>query len=141
MANRPPDDAPLPAPRKRSPFLGQLLLIVFMAVVTLVAVSGYRDALHKKQEEIIQMISRKGFGLADPEIRTLYTEATMTSWLPTLNHLLASLRSVPQKNTEQLPDNPEKGGYIEYIERHNIPFNAQEALEWQTRSLRKSVAP
>ena len=132
------------SPRKRPLVLGPLLLILCIAVVAVAGVNVYQDALHKKRFEIVHLIEKKGLNLEEPQVKAIYVEASMTNWLPALDRLLGSLRQIPIKGLEiieALPANPEKGGYIEYIQRHDLPFDEQEAMEWQARSLRKPANP
>lgn len=123
--------------QKKTKFLGQFILIVITATVVMMGVNEYRDVLQKKRNEIINIIKRKGFDLDDPEVRATYRETTTTSWLPVLNKLLESLRGVPRKPTETFLENPEKGSYIDYIQRNSKPFDEREAVEWEMRSMRK----
>ncbi|MBF0462327.1 MAG: hypothetical protein HQL87_13145 [Magnetococcales bacterium] len=155
MANASSIDSPPSAPVKSSPasadispkkarFLGQLLLILSMATLVMLGVNGYRDAIQKKRAGIMHLIEKKGFDMEDPTVKALYVEASMTYWLPALDNLLNSLQHLPKKGievVETLPGNPEKGSYIEYIQRHDLSFDEKDALEWQTRSLRKPVDP
>lgn len=127
--------------KKREKMISQLATILFLAAIILVGTQIYRTALNEKRQIILRIIKQKGFEKDDPTVHTLYVAASMTSWLPELDRLLEILRGLPVKTTESFPENPEKGSYIEYIQRYDLPFNEGEALEWQARSLRRPAEP
>lgn len=117
-------------------FLGVWLLVILVVVGITRGMKVYRDALKDKREEVVDVITKKGLALDDPAVKSIYMEAVTTSWLPTLEKLLESIRSIPRK-FDMFPDNPETGSYMDYIQRHGKQFDEREALEWQTRELRK----
>ncbi|MEO5350082.1 MAG: hypothetical protein H7836_10605 [Magnetococcus sp. YQC-3] len=123
--------------KKREQYISQLVTILFLAGIVMVGVQIYRDALDKKRQIVIRIIKQKGFELDEPTVRSLYMATRMTMWIPELDRLLETVRNLPIKTVDTLPENPEKGSYIEYIQRYDLPFNEGEALEWQARSLRK----
>lgn len=117
-------------------FLGVWLVAILVLVGLTRGLKVYRDTLKDKREEVVQVITQKGLALDDPAVKSLYREAVTTSWLPTLEKLLESIRNVP-RNFDIFPDNPEDGSYMDHIERHGKQFDEREALEWQTREIRK----
>ncbi|MBF0585041.1 MAG: hypothetical protein HQL80_12525 [Magnetococcales bacterium] len=119
-------------------FLGLWLAVILLLVSIARGTKVYRDTLQQKREEVVDIITKKGLALDDPEIKATYMEAITTSWLPTLEKLLEAIRRVPRK-FDMFPSNPEQGSYMEYIQRHGKQFDEREALEWQTRSLRRPV--
>lgn len=127
--------------KKREKMISQLVTILFLAAITLVGTQIYRTALNEKRQIILRIIKQRGFEKDDPTVHALYVAASMTSWLPELDRLLELSRGLPFKTLESLPENPEKGSYIEYIQRYDLPFNEGEALEWQARSLRRPAEP
>ncbi|MBF0162096.1 MAG: hypothetical protein HQL88_07395 [Magnetococcales bacterium] len=112
-----------------------VLLAVAAGVIW--GVDSYRDILQRKRDEVIDVITRKGYALDDPEVRLLYYEVTTSTWLPRLEKILESLKKTPRKLFEPVVSNPEEGSYVDYIKRHGLPFDEREAIEWQTRSMRK----
>ncbi|MEO5339337.1 MAG: hypothetical protein H7837_02295 [Magnetococcus sp. MYC-9] len=112
-------------------------LILGGSIGAMKGVDSYRDALQKKRDEVIDIITRKGYALDDPEVRSMYYEVVTTSYLPKLDQILDSLKKAPRKLQEPLVANPEAGSYVDYIKRHGLPFDEREAMEWQTRSMRK----
>ncbi|MBF0461165.1 MAG: hypothetical protein HQL87_07200 [Magnetococcales bacterium] len=115
------------------------LVIVLIAAGVMKGVDSYRDSLQKKRDEAVDIITKKGFSLDDQEVRATYIEIVTTSWLPRLEKLLENLKKIPRKILEAFPENPEQGSYVDYIRRHGKPFDEREAIEWQTRSMRKPV--
>ncbi|MBF0185112.1 MAG: hypothetical protein HQM06_12095 [Magnetococcales bacterium] len=113
--------------------LASILAVIFL----LKGVDSYRESLHKKRDEVVDVITKKGFALDDPEVRAVYIEASNSFWLPTIEKMLENLKKIPRKLLEPFAQNPEQGSYVDYIRRHGKPFDEREAIEWQTRMLRK----
>ena len=108
-----------------------------IGVACVMPVNNYRDTLQEKRASVMTIMKTKGFNLRDPEVRAAHRKAKMTLWLPDMDRLLVSLTGRPRKiSAEDLVGNPEEGSYIEYIQRHDVPFDERDALEWQSRSMR-----
>ncbi len=120
-------------------FVVVTLVIVLVAAGVMKGIDSYREALQKRRDEVVDIITKKGFSLDDPEVRSVYVEVTTTAWLPKLDKLLENLKRIPRKLLEPFIENPEQGSYVDYIKRHGKPFDEREAIEWQTRSMRKPV--
>ncbi|MEO5364120.1 MAG: hypothetical protein H7838_10930 [Magnetococcus sp. DMHC-8] len=118
-------------------FVVVTVVILLIAAGVMKGVDSYREALQKKRDEVIEIITKKGFSLDDPEVRAVYMDISTTAWLPKLEKALENLKRIPRKFVEQFVDNPEQGSYVDYIKRHGKPFDEREAIEWQTRSMRK----
>ncbi|WP_130472044.1 hypothetical protein [Candidatus Magnetaquicoccus inordinatus] len=113
--------------------LGSILAVIAF----LKGVDSYRDSLQKKRDEVVDVITKKGFALDDPEVRAVYVEASNSFWLPSIEKLLENIKRIPRKLLEPFAQNPEHGSYVDYIRRHGKPFDEREAIEWQTRMMRK----
>ena len=133
----------LPVQDKHASLKGLIKFVVVTALISAVMVGviqgidAYREALNLKRGEVIDVITRKGYALDDPEVRPMYIEVRTTSWLPKLEEILKTLKKAPRKLLVPFVSNPEAGSYVDYIKRHGLPFDEREAIEWQTRSMRK----
>lgn len=114
------------------------IVVLIIAVTMLASIKMYNKALEKKRAEIIKVVKNKGLALKDPVIQAKYKMILVTNWLPDLDRLLLDIHKIP-RNFDAFPDNPEQGSYVDYIKRHDLPFNEKDAQEWYTRSIRKPV--
>ena len=109
-------------------------LVILTTFTMLTGTIGYTKALKKKRALIVKRIEISGQSLDNPVIKKKYKDIFRTYWLPNLNKYLESARKIPKN--KKFPKNPEAGSYVDYIKRHNIPFDAKDAIEWQTNRLR-----
>ena len=123
------------AAEKSSPFLFWVPIIILL-IALIAGLKMYNNALEEKRAEIIAIIKKKDLSFDDPVIMYKYRQIRTTNWLPDLERLLREIQNMP-RNYDVFEDNPEEGSYVEYIERHNLPFDEMDAQEWYTRSIRK----
>ena len=121
---------------KKSSALVFWIIVVLILLGMLAGLRSYNKALELKRSEIIALIKKKGLDLENPKIRQRYNLILVTNWIPDLERLLREIQRMP-RNFDVFPDNVETGSYLEYIERHNLPFDEMDAQEWFTRSIRK----
>ncbi len=112
------------------------LFIILIAIGVARGVKVYRDALQEKRTACLNIIMDQGLDLDNLEVKALYAEITLTNWLPRLDELTILLKQMAVRLAKQRPKNPESGSYMDYIQRHQLPFDAREALEWQARASR-----
>ncbi len=134
---QPTEDAPGRSLAEWAKLVGISLGSILAVIALLKGVDSYRDSLQKKRDEVVDVISKKGFALDDPEVRAVYIEANNSLWLPSIEKLVENLKRIPRKLLEPFAQNPEQGSYMDYIRRHGKPFDEREAIEWQTRMMRK----
>lgn len=120
-------------PLKKAAYLFPILLVLFTVLASL---KMYNKALETKRTEIIAIIKKKGLDLEDPMIRSKYRRILVTNWLPDLERLRREIERIP-RNFDSFPDNVEEGTYIDFIKKHDLPFDEMDAQEWYTRSIRK----
>lgn len=134
-------DAPIQAeekekrPKNWAKFIAMWLFILLMALGIARAGKLYRDTLQEKRGACLNMTIERGLDLTNLEVKALYAEVQLTNWLPRLNELCVSLEKMSARLGKRLPGNPESGSYLDYIKRHEKPFDEKEALEWQTRAV------
>ena len=112
--------------------------VIMLIIMMISGLRSYQKALEQKRAVIIGIIKKKGLALDNPVIRQKYTLILVTNWLPDLDRLLREIQRMP-RNYDVFPDNKEEGTYMEYIDRHDLPFDEMDAQEWYTRSIRKPV--
>ena len=137
----PADSDPEEGKNRCSPLATSLLhfvTIIVIAAIMLFGIKLYKEALVQKRVTIIRTVEVKGIKLKDPEMQARYEAIFRTNWLPSLVDFLEEIRKTP-RNFDMFADNPEEGSYIDYIERHNMPFDGKDAVEWHTRSIRKPI--
>lgn len=110
--------------------------IAALIIATFIGVEKYQEDLLDTREEILTILKEKRISLNDPWIREKYGDISKLRWLPSLEKILAEIRKRP-RNFDIFPSNPEPGSYLEYIQRHDKPFDARDAMEWESRLLRK----
>ncbi|MBF0162494.1 MAG: hypothetical protein HQL88_09420 [Magnetococcales bacterium] len=126
---------------KQKKMIREIVVMAVIGVVCLAAVNHYRNTLHEKRAAVLTHMAAKGFQMSDPEVRAAYRAANMTLWLPELDRLLESLKGSRKRiATEEPQSNPEGGSYVDYIQRHNLPFDERDAMEWQARSMRAPIS-
>lgn len=129
--------------RRRVKFINRLksrfsmTLVIALILVVPIGFSGYHKALVEVREKILATLDVKGIAPDDPWILREYGVVSQIKWLPTLKNILAEIEKLP-KSISLFPDNPELGGYLGYITKHNKKFDPEEALDWDARMMRKS---
>ncbi|MBF0444215.1 MAG: hypothetical protein HQL68_01395 [Magnetococcales bacterium] len=113
------------------------LLIPLIVIGILMVIGGnwYESRLTETRKEIIDTIKLKN--IKDrPETKEKLKKAYKSHWLPELTALLEEFKKV-KRNFDVFSDNEESGSYIQYIKKHNKQFDADEAMQWRTRIIRK----
>ena len=110
--------------------------VILLQIVLLFGFMWYNKRLVSVRKEIVNVVEKKGIPNDDPVITGTYKRMYHIKWLPELNDLLAAVKRMPM-NFDRFPDNEEPGSYLEYIQRHDKLFDADEAMEWQARVMRK----
>ena len=110
--------------------------IILLAVGMVVGSLWYTKRVDSVRDEIVAVVKKKALDLKDPDVKKKYRRVQETTWLPDLEKLLKEFQKIP-RNFNIFADNPEPGSYVNYIKRHNKPFNQREAMEWRTRVIRK----
>ena len=110
--------------------------LILLAAGFLYGFQWYTQRIAEVREEIVEVFKKKALPLRDPEIKEKYQQIYQTNWLPDLERLLKEVGKIP-RNFSVFIDNPEKGSYLNYIKKHNKPFNPREAMEWRIRVIRK----
>ena len=123
---------------KKSSTLVFWIMTLLVLFAMLAGMRSYNKALEAKRDQIIAIIKKKGLDLQNPKIKERYKLILVTKWIPDLDRLLREIQRMP-RNYDIFPDNVEPGSYLDYIERHNLPFDEMDAQEWFTRSIRKPV--
>ncbi|MBF0423696.1 MAG: hypothetical protein HQL73_11965 [Magnetococcales bacterium] len=119
-----------------SRFLFGEILVFVTAVGTLYyGIFEYVGKLEETRSTIVQTLKQKHYVLSDPKIAEDFANLQGISWLPELRRLSDIARSLPF-NYETLDENPEEGTYLDYIRRHNKPFDENEAMAWRVREVR-----
>lgn len=124
---------------KEAPFkkAAMFWIPVLLVLVTMLAsLKVYNKALESRRAEVLEIIKKKGYPLTDPIVHGKYKLILVTNWLPDLDRLLGEIRRIP-RSFAAFPDNPEQGSYIDYIRRHDLPFDETDAQEWYTKNIRK----
>lgn len=113
-----------------------MLLVVFLAIVIPMGVHSYQKTLKALRKEIVTVLDSKGIAQDDPWILKQHGHIARIQWIPTLNTILVDVQEMP-RSFSLFPDNPEPGSYLEHISTHNKPFDPEEAMDWDSRLLRK----
>ncbi|MBF0462598.1 MAG: hypothetical protein HQL87_14540 [Magnetococcales bacterium] len=123
--------------RKWVKYSALMLVVLIMTTGIIRGVESYREAVQKVRDEVVEVIMGKGYLLDDIEVRVAYMEVTMTAWLPKLEQLLVNIKKIKIKRSDEVVENMEEGSYLDHIRQYHRPFNNKEAIDWQTRSMRK----
>lgn len=110
--------------------------IIMLAVGLLYGTKVYIKKLSDTRTNITETVKKKALAVDDPVIKAKLKKIWEINWLPDLEKLLKDIEKIP-RNFDNFDDNSETGSYMEHIKRHNKAFNAREALEWHTKSIRK----
>ncbi|MBF0613603.1 MAG: hypothetical protein G8237_00615 [Magnetococcales bacterium] len=98
---------------------------------------SYQAGAEDTRSLIMTVIKNKNYRPDHPTIAKEFKALYWSNWLPDLYRLLDLVQGLGM-NDEHLESNPEAGSYLEYIKRHNLPFDQTEAMEWYSREMRKS---
>ncbi|GAB0056767.1 hypothetical protein SIID45300_01079 [Candidatus Magnetaquicoccaceae bacterium FCR-1] len=96
---------------------------------------NYQSGAAETRQEIMALLREKQYTPDHPRLKKEFRELYWSNWLPDLQKLLRMIQSMGI-NPDALTANPEAGSYLEYIKRHNLPFNQTDALEWYSREIR-----
>ncbi|MBF0191378.1 MAG: hypothetical protein HQL99_09635 [Magnetococcales bacterium] len=96
----------------------------------------YQSGKDEARNQILMIIKEKNYHPDHPKLQKEFKALYWSNWLPDLNKLLSFVEGLGI-NYEAFDGNPEPGSYMDYIQRHNKPFNQTEAMEWYAREMRK----
>jgi hypothetical protein len=119
--------------QQRAFFIIPLLVIGIFLVI---GSNWYVNELSDTRKQIFKTIRQKELPKDEPDIKRKLQRARTSHWLPELTTLLDEFKEAKSKFTS-LSDNKEKGSYIQHIKKHNKKFDADEAMQWRTKSIRK----
>lgn len=114
-----------------------ILYLVLVASTLFYSSKLYFEEISKTRDTIIQVINMKELTMTHPILKQKNIRKVWgIAWLPDLRKLLHAIEKIP-RNFDSFPDNLESGSYMDYIEKKNKKFNADEAMEWRSRIIRK----
>ncbi|MBF0383127.1 MAG: hypothetical protein HQL69_19060 [Magnetococcales bacterium] len=112
-----------------------LIPLVVLGIMLIIGGNWYENKLTETRKEIIYTIKLKNIK-DKPETKAKLKKAYKSHWLPELTALLEHFKKI-KRNFDAFSDNEEAGSYIQHIKKHNKKFDAEEAMEWRTRVIRK----
>ncbi|MBF0212345.1 MAG: hypothetical protein HQM00_02135 [Magnetococcales bacterium] len=116
--------------------LGVILLIVGIVGGLYYGSLQYQEGAKETRHQILTIIKEKNYHPDHPLVEKEFKALYRSNWLPDLQRLLDFVQKL-SVNYDAFDGNPEPGSYMDYIERHNKPFNQTEAMEWYAREIRK----
>ncbi|MBF0453586.1 MAG: hypothetical protein HQL72_02070 [Magnetococcales bacterium] len=128
-------DGPLHLSQEKKQAL-YLIPVILLGIALVLGGNWYADQLSEVRKEIVKTIKLKNIPKDDPKTKEKLDAAYKSHWLPELKALLTEIKKI-RRNFSEFGDNPEPGTYLQYIKRHNKPFDAQEAMQWRSRVIRK----
>jgi hypothetical protein len=114
------------------------LLIIPLIVIGIAMIIGgnwYASKLTETRADIINTVKLKGIK-DKSETKQKLKQAYKSQWLPELTAILSDFKKT-KRSFEAFSDNQESGSYIQHIKKHNKEFDAEEAMQWRTRIIRK----
>ncbi|MBF0429082.1 MAG: hypothetical protein HQL94_09190 [Magnetococcales bacterium] len=116
--------------------LGFILLAFLVLGGGFYGVQQYQDGAADIRLKILNSIKEQKFSPNHPKVEKEFKQLYWSNWLPDLKKLLNHIEGLGV-NYEVFDANPEPGSYVDYIKRHNKPFNKADAMEWYAREMRK----
>ncbi|MBF0342153.1 MAG: hypothetical protein HQL95_14505 [Magnetococcales bacterium] len=116
--------------------VGILLLVVGLLVGLYQGAQRYHAGTEDTRHEILALLKEKNYRPDHPKLEKDFKALYSSNWLPDLQRLLNIVQGL-SFNYDSLDVNPEPGSYMDYIKRHNKPFNQTDAMEWYAREIRK----
>ena len=114
-----------------------MIFVLLVIILSPVAFSAYYNEWTEVREKIFTSLENKGIPQDDPWILREHGVVSQVKWLPTLYKILEEVEKLP-KSLSLFPGNPEPGSYLNYITKHNKKFDPEEAMDWDSRMMRKS---
>lgn len=115
--------------------VGEILVFVLAVGALYYGIFQYVGMLEETRNLVLHTLKEKHYTLNDPKIAGDFANLHGVSWLPELHRLAGIAKSLPF-NLSTLDSNPEEGTYLDYIKRHNKPFDENEAMAWRIREVR-----
>ena len=115
--------------------------LLLFAIFFLSGTYHYQDEIVGVRQEIVDVLERKGLTPSHPVLTARYGDLSRLLWLPSLRQVLDEVRRMPNHRVTKQVTNPEPGDYLAYIRRHGKPFDAKEALLWESRRLNAIFQP
>ncbi|MBF0417837.1 MAG: hypothetical protein HQL86_06275 [Magnetococcales bacterium] len=112
-----------------------IVVIILLFVGMWKGAQNYQSGTEETRHEIMALLHEKHYTPDHPRLKKEFRELYWSNWMPDLRKLLSLIQSLGV-NPDSLTANPEPGNYLDYIKRHNLPFNQTEALEWYSREIR-----
>ncbi|MBF0359300.1 MAG: hypothetical protein HQL70_11915 [Magnetococcales bacterium] len=112
-----------------------LIPLIVLGLLILIGGNWYSSQLTSTREDIIKTVKLKGIK-DKPETKKQLQKAYKSQWLPELKTMLKEFKKV-KRDFGSFVDNAESGSYIQHIKKHNKKFDAEEAMQWRTRIIRK----
>ncbi|MBF0429083.1 MAG: hypothetical protein HQL94_09195 [Magnetococcales bacterium] len=117
-------------------YFGLTILIFLVLGGGFYGVQQYQDGVADLRLKILNSIKEQKFSPTHPRVAKEFNKLYWSNWQPDLKKLLDYVDGLGV-NYEAFDGNPEPGSYVDYIKRHNKPFNKADALEWYAREMRK----
>jgi hypothetical protein len=113
------------------------LLIPLIVIGLLILIGGnwYSSQLTSTREDIIKTVKLKGIK-DKADTKKKLQKAYKSQWLPELKTMLTEFKKV-KRDFGAFGNNAESGSYIKHIKKHNKKFDAEEAMQWRTKIIRK----
>ncbi|MBF0138888.1 MAG: hypothetical protein HQL74_01275 [Magnetococcales bacterium] len=115
--------------------IGEILIFILAVGALYYGIFQYANMLEDTRNSVLHTLKQKHYTLSDPKIAADFAHLHGISWLPELHRLDGIAKSLPF-NLGTLDENPEEGTYLDYIKRHNKPFDENEAMAWRIREVR-----
>jgi hypothetical protein len=112
-----------------------LIPLILIGIAMIIGGNWYATKLTDTRVDIINTVKLKGIK-DKAETKKKLKKAYKSQWLPELTGILDDFKKA-KRSFEAFSDNQEGGSYIQYIKKHNKKFDAEEAMQWRTRSIRK----
>ncbi|MBF0446325.1 MAG: hypothetical protein HQL68_12125 [Magnetococcales bacterium] len=112
-----------------------IIPLIVIGIALIIGGNWYASKLTDTRADIINTVKLKGIK-DKPETKEKLIKAYKSQWLPELTGILDDFKKA-KRSFEEFSDNQESGSYIQHIKKHDKEFDAEEAMQWRTRSIRK----
>jgi hypothetical protein len=110
--------------------------LIVLGIAIVIGGNWYANQLTETRDKIIKTVKSKGLSTNNPKTKEKLKKAYRSHWLPELTSLLDEIKKT-KRSFAGFGDNAESGSYMQHIKKHNKKFDAQEAMQWRTRIIRK----
>ncbi|MBF0380148.1 MAG: hypothetical protein HQL69_03965 [Magnetococcales bacterium] len=112
-----------------------IIPLIVIGIGLIIGGNWYASKLTQTRTDIINTVKLKGIK-DKPETKAKLKKAYKSQWLPELTGILDEFKKA-KRSFSAFSDNQEGGSYIQHIKKHNKKFDAEEAMQWRTRVIRK----